>query len=154
APRRRWRYVCELTRTKEGEQSKLRVPSLLASLRGLDEGEVVLVQWVLTPIGNVINPTKVPDEDPNKQDWVIGFWGVGRLAFAAPEERTRELLHSVEAAYRGLHMFRFRSVNPKAYRKVNDRSTPITEWPGTFSADELPVVCGFPIESPKIQGLV
>ncbi|MGW1863985.1 type IV secretory system conjugative DNA transfer family protein [Streptomyces mauvecolor] len=150
---RRWNYAVELEHHdvieedehgtfKEIEPDPKLIPSLLRSLTGLYENEAVIVQFVMTPIGRVINPKKDS-----------AFWVVGRLAASGHDIRAKALLKHTLSAYGGLQVFKTRRLRPEWVARINNRSAPTVRWPGLLRAHTLAVVCALPIGTPQVPGL-
>lgn len=135
-PFRRWRMAVELERPYEGlinvEATSMEL--LLNSAGALSGNEAVLVQVVMTPIGDI----RLPESDP-------AFWAVLRIATEGDPRRARHLLELTKIAYRGLQVFSVRRLVPQFLPRINHRSSPTVHWGGAYQADTLPVVCGFPI---------
>ncbi|ELP65857.1 hypothetical protein STRTUCAR8_01331 [Streptomyces turgidiscabies Car8] len=150
---RRWNYAIELARhdvvvedekgvIKEVNPDPKLIPVLLRSLTDLHENEAVIVQFVMTPIGNVIDP---------KED--SAFWVVGRLAASGHDVRAKSLIRRTLTAYSGLQVFQARKLRAEWTTRVNHRSAPTIRWPGQLKAHTLAVVCALPIGSPQVPGL-
>ncbi|MCM2417677.1 type IV secretion system DNA-binding domain-containing protein [Streptomyces sp. RKAG293] len=150
---RRWNYAIELARRdvivedehgafKEIHPDPRLVPVLLRSMTDLHENEAVIVQFVMTPIGNVIDP---------KQD--SAFWVVGRLAASGNDIRAKALIKRTLSAYSGLQVFQARKLRTEWTTRVNNRSAPTIRWPGQLKAHALAVVCALPIGTPQVPGL-
>lgn len=138
---RQWNEAIELTlnSTTETLDPKL-IPTLLGSLANLHDKEAVLVQFVVTPIGNQI---------AEGGDW----WAVGRLAVSSPK-RAVHLMQRVRIGYRALQVFKAHRLPKQWIKRVNQRATPLLEWPCRFTGQELAIICGFPLDGPQIPGLV
>lgn len=154
----KWRYVVELRRDsfihdmyarKVEDRYKQRpvdtkmVDLLLASLRGLEGKEAALIQFVMTPTGR-LRDEKYPE-----------FWAVGRLAASSgSRERARRIIDTVRSAYGSLHVFADKLLPPSSNRCVNERRASVVKWPGDYIPEELAVMCGLPIGTPQVAGLV
>jgi hypothetical protein len=145
---REWTHVIELGRHSIGGEDKPRpvdpkmVEVLLRSTRGLRANEAVMLQWVMTPIGNIVG-----DEDG-------GFWAVGRLAASGHDIPAKGHIGSVLSAYRSLQVFAARRLPKQLNHYVNERRAPVTKWPGTYRPEELAVMCALPIDGPQVPGIV
>jgi hypothetical protein len=147
--KRDWQHVFELGRhSNDGDEPRTFDPKmvevLLRSTRNLRANEAVMIQFVMTPIGNIVG-----DQDG-------GFWAVGRLAAAGHELGARDPIKSVLSAYRSLQVFAARRLPPylEPGRAVVERRAPVNKWPGTYRPEELAVMCGLPIGGPQVPGIV
>jgi hypothetical protein len=149
--KREWTHVIELSRhsdiTKDGDTKPRPVDPkmvevLLRSVRNLQANEAVMIQWVMTPVGNIVG-----DEDG-------GFWAVGRLAASGHDIPAKAHIGSVLSAYRSLQVFAARRLPKQLNHYVNERRAPVTKWPGTYRPEELAVMCGLPIGTPQVPGVV
>jgi hypothetical protein len=165
--KRDWTHVLELARhSNDGDEPRLADPKmvevLLRSTRHLAGNEAVLVQFVMTPIGNIVG-----DKDG-------AFWAVGRLAASSPcladcrsdEEETKDHQrgHDIRArqhisrmlsAYRSLQVFAARRLHFWETHYVAERHAPVPSverW-SWYRPDELAVMCGLPIGSPEVPGV-
>jgi len=125
---------------KQRPLDPLMVSVLRQSMRNLNQGEAVVVQWVVTPTGRLRND-KYPE-----------FLAVGRLAAAADYKdkklrriRMAQLIAPVLSAYRSLHVFSPRPLPRSFNRVVSERSAPVVKYAGAYIPEELAVMCGFPI---------
>ena len=151
---------------------------LLSSLQPLDDGEEVVVQWLLTPAGPTIpgrvasqswlgsvltlNPG-LPDSESltaqNRKHARPLMHGVGRIgATARNTKRAQVLIRQVEGSWHevrapGVH-FRRRSYGSRTTAgRTNRRLAPLVVWPGTFNSAELSGLIGWPIDSVAIPGV-
>lgn len=164
---REWTYATELDTSNVNADPEL-IPVLLSSLRELSDQEAVLIQFVMTPTGIVAT-----------EDSQDVFWGVGRVAVAAKSTvRAKALLVRAQAAYGSLRVWALPGVLEGEQTQVVNRKaspTPRLDWPAlvpksfrlpqagdvlgplwtsVLSPRTLAVVCGLPINSPQIPGLV
>jgi hypothetical protein len=135
------------------------VEVLLRSLRHLTKHEASLVQFVMTPVGNIVGDGEA-------------FWAVGRLAAASPcladcdlktdeaknhgrghDIRARQHITRMLSAYRSLQVFASRRLPYWERCAVVERSAPHT-WPGSYRPEELAVMCALPIGEPQVPGVV
>jgi hypothetical protein len=108
----------------------------------LHKNEALIVQVVMTPIGDILQPEVEP-----------AFWVVVRVAASGHPIRAKYLLGRIGIAYRALQLFSMRRLIPQFLPRINHRSAPTVRWGGALSADSLPVVCGFPINAGLVPGL-
>ncbi|MEA2202744.1 MAG: hypothetical protein QOI89_3424 [Solirubrobacteraceae bacterium] len=164
---REWTYATELDASNANADPEL-IPVLLSSMRELSDGEAVLIQFVMTPTGIVAT-----------EDSQDVFWGVGRVAVAATNAvRAKALLVRTQAAYGSLRVWALPGLLQGEQTQVVNRKaspTPRLDWPAlipsgfklpqpgdvlgplwtsVLSPKTLAVVCGLPINSPQIPGLV
>jgi len=164
---RKWTYATELDASNANADPEL-IPVLLSSMRELSDDEAVLIQFVLTPTGIVAT-----------EDSQDVFWGVGRVAVAAQDNiRAKALLARTQAAYGSLRGWALPGLLEGELTQVVNRKaspTPRLDWPAlvpksfklpqagdvlgplwtnVLSPKTLAVVCGLPINSPQIPGLV
>lgn len=151
---------------------------LLTSLQPLKRGEVIMVQWVVSPAGPVAPPRvlkkgerawlgtprgSVTDSEAAsalkaKQAHAL-LLAEPRVAVAANSDaRRRQLLRQVEVAWHGTrapggHLQRRIRPTKSVVRSVLDRRAPLLVWPGTFNAEELSGLLGWPIDTTSIPGL-
>jgi DNA helicase HerA-like ATPase len=137
-----WSSVVELGRHQDNdnEADPNLVSVLLNSLTSLQQGEKVLIQFVITPTGG--------HKKDNKP-----FFAVGRLAAAGHEIRADYLIKRTLIAYRSLQVFQFRRLPRMWFDRVNQRAAPITHWPIEISFESLAVICGLPIGGPQVPGM-
>ena len=152
---------------------------LLTSLQPLRKSESIVVQWIVTPAGLVAPPRIAKQgEQPRlgrtrgnvadaeaaaalklKQAHAL-LLGAPHVAVAtASPQRARQLLRHVEVAWHGthapgVHLQRRLLRSDAVARTVMRRSAPIIVWPGTFNADELSGLLGWPVGVSSLPGLV
>jgi hypothetical protein len=144
-PPRGWLRAVELDRhgfLSEADHAGLAV-TLLGSLTDLTGGEAVLLQAVLTPLG----------ERLGYEDEAL-FAGVLRLAVAGEATSADARLRRVMAAYRGLGARVARALPPRWLGRVSDQAPPLLFWPLHLSAATLALVCALPMNGPEVPGLV
>lgn len=152
---------------------------LLTNLQPLEPDEAVTVQWVISPAGPVA-PARVATA--NERQRISTPEGVmtqaeaatalrakqahplllatGRLAVQAPTPaRARRLLRHVEVAWHesrapGVHLRRRLLPQRALAHRIAARVVPLAVWPGTYNAQELSGLIGWPIETTALPGVV
>lgn len=165
-----------LLRVEPGELSA----GLLSSLQPLGRGEVVVVQWLLTPAAPVEPPrlaTKGDQVSPiidggqllatseavtalkAKQSTAL-LMAVGRIAVeAGSRNRAAQLLRHVEAPWHGarapgVQLRRRLLPSTEVVSRLRHRSIPLTHYRMTLNAEEASGLVGIPIEITALPGLV
>lgn len=150
---------------------------LLSSLLPLQQGERVVVQWLISPHGPVrpapaeaaaastaiIRP---PTTDPEAVSSLKAkhahalLLAAPRIALAAPSQhRALALLRRIETVWHetrapGVH-FRRRLVPGRVMaRKTCQRATPFAAWPVVANAEELAGLIGWPTSALSIPGVI
>lgn len=153
---------------------------LLTSLQPLAPGEVVTVQWALTPAGPV-QPARpsIPPETPalwpldertqrdaesvsalrTKQSTTL-LLATARIGVRAHDaQRARTLLRRTEGPWHasrapGVHLRRRLLPAEWVAHCLKHRSLPLLAWPITANAQELSGLVGIPVEADQIPGLL
>lgn len=153
---------------------------LLTSLQPLAPGEVVTVQWALTPAGPV-QPARpsIPAETPalwpfdertqrdaesvsalrNKQSTTM-LLATARIGVRAHDaQRARALLRRTEGPWHasrapGVHLKRRLLPAEWVASSLNRRTLPLLAWPIVANAQELSGLIGIPVEAEQIPGLL
>ncbi len=127
----------------EPKDVQAHISNLLKQFTNIPEDGALLAQWVITPIGNVIG-----------KDRAGQFFAKGILAVAMPKEERQRLGDGHKAAYRNLHVFRESGIPEPWLAGINDWQAPVTHWPCQLDGKTLAIICGWPIGSPQIAGLI
>jgi hypothetical protein len=180
-----WTAIVELGETRPSRSLRINssdeiAASLLASVQALDEGEAVLIQWVVSPAV----PERPPATDDNRMsnDFslrnILGvrpatsdemrdrrdklnqpnMLAVLRVAARAnTEPRAKHLTRRVQAVLASVrspyNRFKVRSSNTaKLMDRVVKGSAPLV-FPAQLSASELVSLIGWPLGSPHVAGL-
>lgn len=182
--RRLWTRAVEIGLTHTSRQLRIGSPeslsaSLLAAVQALDEGEAVVMQWVVTPApprhlpvhkearshhitahtltsGNLANRDEVEDrrsklEEPN----LMAVLRVGALA--KTDVRATHLIYRVRASLASVRSpavrFRRRLVSRQALQQRIDLAMAPAIFPMQLSVSELAPLIAWPIGAPFVSGL-
>ncbi len=152
---------------------------LLASLQPLHQHEGIVIQWLITPHGQV-QPARLASKqqpgllqvlDPNllqhaeavsalneKQSHPM-LLTVPRIGVASNDvRRARRLLRDVETAWHesrapGVHIGRRMVSEARVAKRMIERRAPLVSWPATFNSQELSGLIGWPIDAVAVPGL-
>ncbi len=152
--------------------------SLLGSIQPLQEGETVLIQWVLAPVQEPREASTVPanrgllrsilfgNETPSNDEVnarknklsEANLLGVGRVvARAGHPFRAAQIVHRVESALSSANSaatrFSFKGRGARLISEANQAKTPKT-FPAQFNVKELSGIIGFPVGQSFIPGLI
>lgn len=152
---------------------------LLTSLQPLGRGEGVTVQWLLAPAGPVA-PARIASGGESNQlvqtDGVLQhseevaalkqkqssalLLGTARLGVRAESvKRARQVLRQVESTWHetrapGVHMSRRLLPSSLVIERLRRVVVPLLAWPGTFNAEELAGLIGWPVNAQAVPGVV
>lgn len=152
---------------------------LLTSLQPLDRGESIVLQWLIAPHGPVA-PARVVSGSERDQlvlpDGVLQhgeevaalkqkqssalLLGAARIGVRAVRvERARRLLRQVESTWHetrapGVHLSRRLLPRSVVDSRLRQLAVPLLTWPGTFNAEELSGLIGWPVLAQSIPGVV
>lgn len=186
-PRLKWTRAIELGMRSPSRQLRISnhadlAASLLSSVGELKPGEVVVLQWVLTPAPQQRVPAR--DNNPTSNDFTFtaalmgnrrasrdeiedrrnkldeqNLQGIGRIAaYAETEPRATHLVHRVEQSLAATRsnangLRRELLLRPgRLIERINNASAPML-FPAQFSIKELSAVVAWPIGSPSVAGL-
>ncbi|TFC63698.1 ATP-binding protein [Cryobacterium sp. TMT2-15-1] len=182
-PEIRWTLVTELgtsnlPRTLNVPNVGVFSTSLLTGIQALEEGQVAVIQWVVTPkpreaMPVVGQPALTSDfrisralmgkleasaaevEDRRKKLSTPNFYAVGRVAVSAKSKASEEIMNKVLGAISSGTTAANRFINVTtagASRRVSLASTP-SRFPAQFNINELSAVFTWPIDSPYVPGV-
>lgn len=151
---------------------------LLAGLQPLEDNEILVVQWTVTPHPPVapVKPTApsnapalFPSSSPvdaeaagalRKKQAQPLFLAVARIgSLASTRWGELRLLRHADATWHetrapGVHLTRRLRPSSWVVRAMNCRRTPMAAWPATLNAEELTGLIGWPVELDAAPGLV
>ncbi|MEB0288717.1 type IV secretion system DNA-binding domain-containing protein [Cryobacterium sp. 10S3] len=182
-PELEWQLVTEIgmnnpTRTLNITKGGDFASSLLTSIQSLEEGQVALVQWVVTPkpreempaVGQAamshefhisrslmgkLDANAAEIEDRRRKLETPNFYAVGRVAISskpqAAEQITNKVLNSMSQTSTYVNRL-IKITDTGAAMRATQASTP-KRFPAQFNINELSSIITWPIDSPYVPGL-